>query len=175
MRGRKRPRNESLAELLEADEAIVVELNGVVTGFTRWSGAGGIAGVVVALTVPRLSNLSFLPGMVAIVVVLALVFLFVYYVVGRPLARRHDPPLTSPYLAVVLTDRRVLLFDRALGAAAPVLIESSDIREVSTIRCGKAGPLVPQRLGFVIRGAARREFEFPRSEPVKRFVDHFSG
>jgi len=136
MTGRRRPRNESVAELLEAGESIIVELNGVVTG---------------------------------------LVFLFVYYGVGRPLAQRHDPPLGSPYLAVVLTDRRVLLFDRALGAEAPELIESAALRDVSTIRYSAAGLLVPQRLGFVIKATERREFEFPRSEPVKKFVDNFAS
>jgi len=175
MTGRRRPRNESVAELLEAGESIIVELNGVVTGFTRWSGVGGIGGIVVALSVPRLFDLPFLVGMVSIVIVLGLVFLFVYYGVGRPLAQRHDPPLGSPYLAVVLTDRRVLLFDRALGAEAPELIESADFRDVSTIRYGAAGLLVPQRLGFVIKATERREFEFARSEPVKKFVDNFAS
>ncbi len=175
MTRRKRRTSELVTDHLEPGESIVVQLNGVVAGFTRWSGLGGIIGVVVALSVPRLLDLPFAVGMIAIVVVLGVVFALVYSLVGRPLAQRNDPPLTSPYLVLVLTDRRVLLLDRALGADLPELIESTSTREVSTIRYGKAGLLVPQRLGFVIRGNERREFEFPRSESVKVFVDNFAG
>ncbi|MEA2002403.1 MAG: hypothetical protein U9N84_11055 [Actinomycetota bacterium] len=175
MTGRKRRGSELVGDQLEPGESMIVQLNGVVAGFTRWSGLGGIVGIVVALSVPRLLDLPFMLGMLSIVVVLGLVFTTIYFVVGRPLAQRNDPPLNSPYLVLVLTDRRVLLLDRALGADLPDLVESTNTQDVSTIRYGKAGPLVPQRLGFVINGTERREFEFPRSEPVKTFVDNFAG
>lgn len=161
--------------LLQPGEQVVVELNGVVAGFTRWSGLGGILGIVTALTVPRVLELSFVLGAVSIVVVLGLVFVAVYYGIGRPLGRRNEPPLTGPYLTLVLTERRVLLLDRALGADQAKLAESIELRDISTVRHGRAGALVPQRLGYVIDGIGRREYEFPRSEPVTRFVEVFSG
>lgn len=160
--------------VLEPGENSVVVLEGVVAGFTRWSGLGGVVGIIVALTVPRLLNLGFFVGALSIVVILTLVFAVVYMGVGRPLARRNDPPMQSPYLTLQLTDRRVLLFDRPLGTDMPSLVESLDSSDVSTVRYGKSGALVPQRLGYVFRGTERREFEFPRSEAVKEFVDYFA-
>lgn len=160
---------------LGAGEAVAVSLNGVVKGFTRWSGLGGILGIVVALTVPRVLNLGFVLGAVTIVVVLGLVFVLIYYGAGRPLARRGEPPLRGPYLTVVLTSRRVLLLDRDLGSDEPTLVEEVQLRQVSTVRYGKAGALVPQRLAYMVDGGGRREFEFPRNEPVRKFVDSFSG
>lgn len=168
------PSGNELDHLLEPGEEVSVALNGVVKGFTRWSGLGGIFGIVAALTVPRVLNLSFVVGAIAIVFVLGLVFLVIYYGGGRPLARRSSPPMSSPYLTVALTNRRVLLIDRDLGSDRPALVESVELRQVSTVRYGKAGALVPQRLGYVIDGTGRREFEFPRAEPVKKFVDGFS-
>jgi hypothetical protein len=163
-----------LEHLLQPDETVVVSLNGVVKGFTRLSGLAGILGIVAALTVPRVLDLPFVLGVLTIVVVLGLVFLLIYYGAGRPLARRSEPPLSGPYLSLVLTDRRVLLLDRDLGSDQPELAESVDLRQVSTVRYGKAGALVPQRLGYVIDGTGRREYEFPRSEPVRDFVAVFS-
>jgi len=163
-----------LDHVLQPGEAVVVSLNGVVKGFTRLSGLGGIAGIVAALTIPRVLELPFLLGGLTIVVVLGLVFLLIYYGAGRPLARRHEPPLSGPYLSLILTSSRVLLMDRDLGSDQAKLAESVDVRQVSTVRYRKAGPLVPQRLGFIIDGMGRREYEFPRSEPVRRFVEGFS-
>ena len=159
--------------VLEPGESSVVVLEGVVKGFTRWSGLGGVAGIIVALTVPRVLNLGFIVGAIAIVAVLTAVFALVYFGAGRPLARRHDPALESPYLTLQLTDKRVLLLDRPLGSDSPTLVEATSTTDISTVRYGAAGPLVPQRLGFVIRGTDRREFEFPRSESVSEFVEYF--
>ena len=118
-------------------------------------------------------NLGFWIGVVSIVAVVTVVFLLVYYFVGRRLAARNTPPTETPYVTVLLTDRRVLLLDRGLGAEDPELVEETSSDNVSTVRYGAAGPLVPQRLGFVIKGSERREFEFPRSQPVAKFVEHF--
>ena len=159
---------------LEPGETSVVVLEGVISGFTRWSGLGGIVGVLVALTVPRLLNLGFVVGAIAIVAVLTGAFAFVYAAVGRPLARRNTPPLQSPYLTLHLTNRRVMLFDRPLGTDIPTLVETIDSNVVSTVRYGAAGMLVPQRLGFVIRGTEHREYEFARSQSVQEFVDFFA-
>ena len=160
--------------VLEPGEDVVVELNGSVSGFTIWSMLVSIAGISIALSVPRLLDLSFVTGLLAILAVLMGAFLVLYYVVGRPVARRGAPPTESPYVALVLTDRRVILLDRVLTAEAPVLVESAPVEEVSTVRHSKGGLLTPQRLGFAIRATERREFEFPRSEPVGQFVAVFS-
>ena len=157
------------------NETVVVELDGVVSGYTRWSGLGGIGGILAALTVPRVFNLSFWVGIISIVVVVTAVFLLVYYLVGRRLAARSRPPSETPYVTLVLTNRRVLLFDRGLGGEDPVLLEECSRNDVSTVRYGPAGPLVPQRLGFVIGATERRELEFPRSQPVSQFVDEFAA
>lgn len=175
MTGRRATGRGIADDVLEAGESVVVELSGTIPGFTRWSGVGGVVAIVLALSVPRVFDLPFLWGAVSIVAVMALSFLVIYNVVGKPMAARNDPPMSSPYLALVLTDRRVLLLDRALGAETPILVEAAAPDDVSTIRYGAAGPLVPQRLGFVVGGSTRREFEFPRSEPVSQFVDAFSG
>lgn len=171
----RRDRRAAALELLEPGEELVVELNGVVPGFTRWSGVGGILGVLLALSVPRVFNLPFLAGAVAIVLVLGGAFFFLYAAVGKPLAARHDPPLSSPYIALALTNRRLLLFDRALGGDTAKLVEQSPLREVSTIRHQPANMLAPHRLGYVIAGTGRRRFEFPRSERVDDFVKRFEG
>jgi hypothetical protein len=171
----KRASGDELSHLLGSGEEVAVSLNGVVQGFTRWSGLGGIFGIVAALTVPRLLNLTFVLGALVIVVVLGLAFLVIYYGAGRPLARRSEPPLSGPYLTLVLTNRRVLLLDRELGLDEPLLIEEVQLHQISTVRYGKAGPLVPQRLGYVVDGEGRRDFEFPRNEPVKKFIDVFSN
>lgn len=160
--------------ILEPGESCVVVLEGVVPGFTRWSGLGGIAGIVVALTVPRVLNLGFVLGAITIVAVLTAVFAGVYFVAGRPLARRNKPPLQSPYLSLILTSKRVLLLDRRLSDDVSTVVEATDVNDINTVRYGKPGALMPQRLGFVIRGTEHREYEFPRSESVHPFVEYFT-
>lgn len=175
MTARRGPGRDIVGDHLEPGETVTVALNGTVPGFTRWSAAGGVVGIVVALSVPRLLGLSFLLGAVVIVAVMMLGFLVIYYAIGKPMAGRNSPPMSSPYLALVLTDRRVLLLDRALGSDAPILVEAGPIEEVSTIRYHRAGVMSPQQLDFVVTGTERRKFEFPRSEPVSVFVDAFGG
>lgn len=155
---------------IRPDETVVVELDGVVPGFTRWSTIGGIIGIVVALTAPRVINLPFLAGMLVIVVVLLATFAIIYYAVGRPLAGKCTPPMSSPYLSLVLTDKRLLVLDRDLSADQPELKESTSIDQVGGVRYEGAGPLSPQRLRYVVSGAEHRIFEFSRSEPVKKLV-----
>jgi uncharacterized membrane protein len=165
---------EAAANYLRPNERVIVELDGVVSGYTRWSSAGGLLGILAALTVPRVLSLGFWLGVISIVVVVTAVFLLVYYLVGRRLAARAAPPSETPYVTLVLTDKRMLLLDRGLGAEEPDLIEECSRDTVSTVRHGSAGPLVPQRLGYVIAGTERRELEFPRSQPVARLVEQFS-
>ncbi len=162
-----------ISEMLLDNESVELELEGVASGYTRWSGLGGIVGIVMALTVPRALNLSFWVGVVSILVVVTAVFLLVYYFIGRRIAANAEPPSETPYLLLVLTNRRVFLFDRGLGGEAPVLLEEANRNSISAVRYGAAGMLVPQRLGFVIKGNRRREFEFARPQPVKKFVEKF--
>ncbi|MDJ0952843.1 MAG: hypothetical protein QNJ81_04125 [Acidimicrobiia bacterium] len=167
-------RNESAASAyLEPGERTVVQLDGVVSGYTRWSGVGGLMGILLALAVPRALDLNFVLGVLSIVVVVTAVFLLVYYYVGRRLAARSTPPSQSPYVTVMLTDRRVLLLDRDLGADDPTLVEQTANENVSSVRHNRAGPLVPHRLEYVVDGGEPRKFEFPRSQPVAGFVAHF--
>ncbi len=167
-------RDESAASShLEPGERSVIELEGVVSGYTRWSGLGGLVGILLALAVPRALNLGFVLGVLSIVAVVTAVFMLVYYFVGRRLAARSTPSFETPYVTVMLTDRRVLLLDRGLGAEDPMLVEQTSRADVGAVRYSKAGPLVPHRLGYVRDGAERREFEFPRSQPVAKFVEYF--
>jgi hypothetical protein len=160
------------AAFLRPGEEVIVELDGVVTGYTRWSGLGSVFGILLALSIPRLLELNFVAGAVVIVAVITGVFLLLYYVVGRRLAKRAAPPMDSPYLVVALTRKRVLLLDRGLGSDEPKLIEAASVNDVGTVRYRPAGLLMPQRLGYVVAGADRREFEFPRNQQVGTFVEH---
>lgn len=156
---------------IRPDESVVVELDGVVPGFTRWSTIGGIIGIVIALTVPRVVNLPFLAGILVIVVVLLGTFGVIYYLVGRPMAAKCVPPMSGPYLSLVLTDKRLLVLDRALSSDQPELKESASVADIGSIRYEKSGPLSPQRLHYVVKGTDRRQFEFARSESVKKLVE----
>lgn len=159
---------------LRSGESVVVELEGVVCGYSRWSALGTIVGVLVALSIPRMLRMSFIVGVIVIVVVVTVAFLTLYYVVGRRLAATATPAMGSPYLLLALTSQRVLLLDRGLGAEEPQLIETAAIADVGTLRYDRAGWLRPQRLGYVIDGTDKREFEFPRGQPVSRFVEEFA-
>jgi hypothetical protein len=162
-----------LEDHLRPDEATIVELDGVVPGYTRWSAVGGVVGILVALTLPRVLEVPFVVGLLVIVGVLLLTFGMVYFGAGRPLGQRARPPMSGPYVSLILTDSRLLLFDRALSAEQPVLVEATDAKQVGAVRYSGAGPLQPQRLSYAIGGAEHRNFEFARSEPVKKFVAAF--
>lgn len=162
-----------LEDHLCPNEKTIVELDGVVPGYTRWSGIGGIIGIVVALTIPRVLNTTFLVGLLVIVAVLVVAFGGVYLGMGRRLGRRAEPPLSGPYISLILTDSRLLLFDRALTAEQPLLVEVNDLAQVGAVRYERAGALTPQRLSYAIGGTEHRMFEFPRSEPVKKLVEAF--
>ena len=102
-------------------------------------------------------------------------FVGIYYGAGRPLGKRSQPPLSGPYVSLVLTDSRLLLLDRALAAEQPVLVEAIDRDQVAEVRHTGAGPLRPQRLSYSIGHGEHRDFEFARSEPVKSFVAAVEG
>jgi uncharacterized membrane protein len=154
---------------------MIVELDGVVPGYTRWSTIGGVIGILVALTVPRVFQMSFVAGLIVIVAILLLTFGAIYYGAGRPLGQRATPPMSGPYVSVILTDMRLLLFDRALSAEQPVLVEATDVKQVGAVRYAGAGPLKPQRLSYAIGGTEHRSFEFARSEPVRKLVEAFEA
>lgn len=170
----KRPDTEVGQFLRESERAVVV-LRGVVPGFTRWSGVGGILSILVALTIPRMLRLTFLVGAIVVIVVLIAGFATIYMLAGRPLAAKNDPPMSSPYLLLVLTTDRVILLDRALGSQVPTLVESYERRTIGAIRRTSAGFLRPQQLAFNVNGVGRRQFEFPRNEKVAAFMDHLDG
>lgn len=155
---------------IHPDETVVVGLDGVVPGFTRWSTISGIVGISVALIVPRALNLSFLAGIVVIVVVLLVTFGIIYSTVGRQFAARCKPPMSGPYLSLVLTDKRLLVLDRALSSDQPELKEAAAVDEIRIVNYERAGPVSPQRLQYVLNGVEHRAFEFARSEPVRRLV-----
>ena len=126
-------------------------------------------GIVVALSVPRLFDVPFLLGVVLIVLVLGVTFVVIYYGAGRPLGQRNQPPLTGPYLQLVLTDQRLLLFDRALGSPQRELVESHRRHSIVVTKHEKAGLFTPQRLEY--RAASEERFcEFARSERVGKLV-----
>ena len=155
------------------DESVVVELDGVVPGFTRWSTIGGIIGIFVALLVPRMIAMPFLAGILVIVAVLLATFGAIYYLVGRPMAARCTPPMSGPYLSLVLTDQRLLVLDRALSSDQPELKESTPLEQIGSVEYEGAGPLSPQRLQYVVDGTEHRAFEFSRSESVRELVEAF--
>ena len=158
---------------LWAREERIVELEGVVHGYTRWSSIGGLLGILAGLSVPRVFGLPFWIGIISIVVVVTVVFLLVYYFVGRRLAAQSKPPSESPYVTLVLTDRRILVLDRGLGAEEPILLEETPRADVSEVRHRRARPLLPHRLNYVVGSGERREFEFPRSQQVGKFARDF--
>jgi hypothetical protein len=160
---------------IRPDESVVVELDGVVPGFTRWSTVGGIIGIAVALIVPRVLSLPFLAGIVVIVVVLLATFGAIYYFVGRPMAEKCAPPMNGPYLSLVLTDKRLLVIDRALNSDQPELKESYPVEHIGMVQHERAGPISPQRLRYVVEGTDHRTFEFSRSEPVRKLVEALSN
>lgn len=162
------------APYLWRNEEVVVELDGVISGYSRWSGVSGITAIFLALLIPALIETSFLVGVIIVVATITIIFLGVYYLIGRPLAAKAEPPMESPYLRLVLTDKRVLLFDRGLGGDGPGLLEESAANDVSTVRYQAATMLQPHRLGYVIQGTKRRQFEFPRGQNVGAFAEHFS-
>ncbi|MDJ0663779.1 MAG: hypothetical protein QNJ75_04415 [Acidimicrobiia bacterium] len=161
----------SVGAHLGSNERPIVELDGVVSGYTRWSGLGGAIGVVGALTVPRVLNLGFWIGALSIIVVITGVFMVVYYFAGRRLASLSRPPTETPYILVVLTDRRVLVLDRGLGSEDLKLAEDVPVRRISAVHHSRGGLLAPQQLGYSVEGDGERRYEFPRSQPVGRFVD----
>lgn len=162
------------ARYLRRNEEVIIELDGVIAGYSRWSGVSGIGAVLLALLVPSLVEMSFFLGVITVVAIITTVFLGVYYLVGRKMAAHAEPPMESPYMRLVLTDRRLLLFDRGLGGDDPTLLEEVGINDVSTIRYEATTMLKPHRLRYVIRGTERRQFEFPRGQRVRTFAEHFS-
>lgn len=162
------------APYLWRNEEVVVELDGVISGYSRWSGVSGVGAIFIALLVPSLLDTSFIVGAGIVVGIITSIFLGVYYLIGRPMAAKAEPPMESPYLRLILTNRRVLLFDRGLGGDGPQLLEEASIDDVSTVRFKSATMLQPHRLRYVIQGNKRRQFEFPRGQNASTFAGYFS-
>ena len=155
---------------LQDGEQTEGSVRGVIAGYSRWSAIGGGASIAVALFLPQALGLGLLAGIPILIGVITVGFLAVLWFVGRPLARRHEPPLATPYITIALTNRRVLLIERGTGREASVVIEETPRRNVTNISFTKGGWLTPHRLGYRA-GKAERHFEFPRMEQVATFSD----
>ena len=162
------------APYLWKNEDVIVELDGVIAGYSRWSGVSGIGAVMLALVVPAAVEMSFIVGVITVVAIITTVFLGVYYIVGRRLATRGEPAMESPYIRVVLTNKRILVFDRGLGGDQPTLVEEAGLDHVSTVRYEPTTMLRPHRIRYVVEGTKRREFEFPRGQRVRTFAEYFA-
>ncbi|MFQ5554223.1 MAG: hypothetical protein ACE5GC_02485, partial [Acidimicrobiia bacterium] len=147
---------------------------GVISGFSKWSSIGGGVSIAAALLVPQVLGLGLLAGIPVIIGVVTVGFLAVLWFVGRPMARRHDPALSTPYITLALTNRRVLLIERGTGREASVVIEETARRQVTNVAYSKGGWLTPHRLGYRV-GKADRRFEFPRVEQVGRLAEGLRG
>jgi len=159
---------------LEAGEKLEASVQGVIEGFTTWSSLGGAVSVLIALTVPRAANLGFWTGAAAIVGIVVAGFVTVLLLVGRPMARRHDPRLTGPYVTLAVTTRRVLVLDRALGDSRDALAAAYCRSSVGAVRYRPGRLLRPHHLAFRAEGHDLR-FEFPRGEKVGDLSERLRG
>ncbi len=90
--------------------------------------------------------------------------------VGKPLAKKHDPPLTSPYVSLAVTNRRVMVIEQGTGRELSRLVEDALRSQITHVEYVRGGMLAPQRLRFRTP-TGERSFEFPRMERVAGFAE----
>lgn len=159
---------------LSDGETIEATLRGLISGYTRWSTIGSIGAVLVAFIAVSALQLNLLVSLVILVGAIVAAFMATLYLVGRPLAARHDPTLGSPYVALALTNRRLMLVEQGTGKAVSSLVEDDLRSQISGVEYAKGGFLSPQRLAYRTK-AGDRSFEFPRMERVGTFADALKG
>ncbi len=108
-------------------------------------------------------------GIITVIAIITVGFFVMLTFVGKPMARRHDPPLASPYVTLALTNRRLLLIERGTGKEVSTLVEEWSRGQVSGVSFTKGGLIRPHRLAYEAPSAAR-VLEFPRMERVERFA-----
>ena len=155
---------------LAQGEEVVASLRGLIRGYTRWTTVGSGTALVVTLTVISIFDLNLFASLALLLAAILASFMLTLNFVGRPLAARHDPALATPYVALALTDRRVLLVEQSTGRDTGALVEDVLRSQISHVDFAKGGWMRPQRLSYRARGE-ERELEFPRMEPVFRFVE----
>ncbi len=155
---------------LSDGETIEATVRGLIAGYTRWSTIGSIVAVLVAFTAVSTLKLNLLASLAILVGAIVAAFMGTLYLVGRPLAARHDPPLGSPYVALAVTNRRLLLVEQGSGKSVSLLVEDGLRSQISDVEFARGGVLSPQRLTYRTK-AGDRSFEFPRMERVGMFAD----
>lgn len=155
---------------LRDGETVDISLRGLIAGYTRWSTIGSIVAVMAAFIFVTLGRLSFFPALFVLLLAVVFAFLGTLSLVGKPLARRHDPPLNSPYVSLAVTNRRVLLIEQGTGREISTLAEETLRSQISHVEYERGGLLTPQRLRYRA-GGEERSFEFPRVERVAMFVE----
>ena len=154
---------------LQTGESVEVSLRGLITGYTRRSTIGSTLAVVVLFVIVSALRLATLAALAALLAAIVGVFFLMLRFVGRPMARRNDPVLESPYIVLVLTNRRVLLIEQAAGGEISRLVEDSALGQISELDYVRGSILSPQRLTYRT-SLGKRSFEFPRVERVQQFV-----
>jgi len=167
----RNPRTEMLVEPhLRKGEHIEATVRGAISGFSRRSAVAGGVAVLAAVIVPDLLRLNFLGGVLFIAAVITLGFMALLSLVGKPMARRHRPALSTPFITLAVTDKRLLLVERGAGPDASRLVEEVPRLQVQEVAYAKGGWLHPHRLGYATPDGQRR-FEFPRMERVAAFAE----
>jgi hypothetical protein len=153
---------------LRKNEDYVASISGVIAGYSRWTSIAGAVAVGLALIVPPALGLNFFFGLAILFAVLIAGFMALTALVGKPMAQRHEPPLTSPNITLAITTRRLLLIERGTGKVLSTLVEEAPTASVSAVEFTKGTLFTPHRLAYRVP-AGTRSFEFPRLERAAEF------
>ena len=155
---------------LRDGETIQASLRGLIAGYTRWSTIGSMVAVILAFVLVSALSLHWAASLAVLIVAIVGAFAGTLAIVGKPLARRHEPPLSSPYVSLAVTNRRVLLIEQGTGKILSALAEESLRSQISHVEYERGGMLAPQRLRYRTQ-SGDRSFEFPRMERVEAFTE----